>query len=162
MQIYDVLEIDHRNVMNILNMIERADNASDRKGMITLLHTELAMHSKAEEEVFYRPLRELSGEDALFDESFEDHDEIDKLLAKLQTSSAKDADWLGDLHRLRNVLEKHIGLEEGEVFKLAEQEFSAEEAEEIAIRMLAEKGTLAMPNPIKVAARKVKELVSGD
>jgi len=48
------------------------------------------------------------------------------------------------------------------IFPLAQERFSASEAEQIGLRMLAEKGKLGMPNPVTVAARKVKEMVSGD
>ena len=161
MEIYDILKNDHRNVLDMMDAVVKADD-DDRKSILTLIHTELAMHSKAEEEVFYRPLKEKLSNDEIIDHLFDDHDEIDKLLATLQTSSAKDGNWMGDIRKLRTVLERHIKTEEGQVFPLAHEQFSSSQAEQFGLRLLAEKGKLGMPNPITVAARKVKELVSGD
>lgn len=160
--IYEILKVDHRMVLNIIDTIEQSDSADRRKHLITLAHTELAMHSKAEEEVFYRPLREQTGDDALLTHSFQEHDAIDLLLGKLQGGSGEGADWMRDLRELKKVLEAHIALEEGAVFKLAEENFSAADAMEIGARMLEEKSRFAMPNPINVAARKIKEILHGD
>jgi hemerythrin superfamily protein len=161
MEIYDILRADHKNVLNIMDAFEKAGD-DERKGILTLVHTELAMHSKAEEEVFYRPLKKRLANDEIIDNSFDDHDEIDKLLGKLQFSSAKKEEWMEKIRKLRMVLEHHIKVEESQLFPLAQEKFSEPEAKQIGLRMLAEKGKLAMPNPVTVAARKVKELVSGD
>lgn len=120
------------------------------------------MHSKAEEEVLYRPLRRRINDKRLIEISFDDHDEIDKLIMKLQMSSAHSDKWMENVRRLRKVLIKHIELEEGELFEHAQEAFSDMEAEDMAIHLLEEKSKFAMPNPVMVAARKVKELVSGD
>src|SRR5690606_40203874 len=71
---------------NIIDAIGMTTDKDRRKHIVTLVHTELAMHSKAEEEVFYRPLRERLADDEIIHHSFDDHDEIDRLLAKLQRS----------------------------------------------------------------------------
>lgn len=160
--IYEILKVDHRIVLNIIDTIEQSSDAHRRKHLITLAHTELVMHSKAEEEVFYRPLREQTGDDALLGHSFEEHDRIDLLLGKLQAGAADSAEWMRDLRELREVLEAHIALEEKDVFSLAQQTFSDADAMEIGARMLEEKSRFAMPNPVNVALRKAKELIRGD
>lgn len=160
--IYDILKTDHRTVANILDTAEKSESAERRKHLITLAHTELAMHSKAEEEVFYRPLRELTGDDALLGHSFKEHDQIDLLLGKLQSGSAEDADWMANLRELRQVLEAHVALEESDLFALAQQNYDEAGALEIGARMLEEKSRFAMPNPVNVALRKAKEIIHGD
>jgi hemerythrin superfamily protein len=161
MEIYDILKTDHRNVLNMMDAVEKADE-DDRKSILTLVHTELAMHSKAEEEVFYRPLKKKLSNHVIIDHSFDDHDEIDKLLGTLQLSSARKEEWMENIRKLRMVLERHIKTEESQVFLLAQEQFSSQEAQQIGLHMLAEKGKLGIPNPVTVAARKVKELVSSD
>lgn len=163
MLIYDILKTDHRQVMDIIDTIGKVTDPDRRKSLITLVHTELAMHSKAEEEVLYRALRDrLEEDDDIIHQSFEDHDEIDRVLAKLQFSSARDEEWMENLRHLRAMLQRHIVKEETDVFNLAQHQFSNREAEELGTRMLEEKGKLGMPNPFMVAARKFKEIVSGD
>ena len=160
MQIYDILMKDHRTVMDIIQSIIKTPDAKKRKHMFSLVHTELAMHARAEEEVFYNPLRERLRETNLIEESYDDHDEIDKLLAQLQASDAADAEWMAKLLKLQTVLRNHIATEEDDLFERARKLFSEEEAEEIGVDMLSEKGKLGMPNPFTVAVKKVKELIS--
>ncbi len=160
--IYEILATDHRTVLNIIDTIEKSESPERRKHLITLAHTELAMHSKAEEEVFYRPLREQTGDDGLLGHSFQEHDKIDALLASLQFGSAEDAEWMRNLRELRRVLEAHIALEEKDVFALAQANFDDAEAFEIGAQMLEEKSRFAMPNPVNVALSKAKELLHGD
>lgn len=162
MLIYDILKADHKQVIDIIDTIGKVTDPGRRKSLITLVHTELAMHSKAEEEVLYRTLSDRLEDDEIIEHSFEDHDEIDHLLAKLQFGSAKDEEWTDNLRHLRAVLQRHITKEETDVFNLAQHLFSNQEAEELGTRMLEEKGKLGMPNPFMVAARKFKEIVSGE
>lgn len=162
MLIYDILKTDHRLVIDIIDTIGKVTDPDRRKSLITLVHTELAMHSKAEEEVFYRTLRDRLEDNEIIHNSFDDHDEIDRVVAKLQFSSAKDEEWTENLRHLRAMLQRHIVKEETDLFNLAQHLFSMQEAEELGTRMLEEKGKLGMPNPFMVAARKFKEIVSGD
>lgn len=161
MLIYDILKMDHRQVIDIIDTIGMTMDKDRRKHIITLVHTELAMHSKAEEEVFYRSLRDRLKDGDIIDHSFEDHDEIDRLLARLQFTSADDEEWMEHLGELRALLQRHIMKEETDVFTLAQERFTTEEATEMGVRLLEEKGKLGMPNPLMVAARKVKSMVSG-
>lgn len=162
MLVYDILKADHRLVINIIDTIGKVTDPDRRKSLITLVHTELAMHSKAEEEVLYRTLRDRLKDNDLIHNSFEDHDEIDRVLAKLQFSSAKDEEWMETLRHLRAALQRHIVKEETDLFNLAQHQFSVQEAEELGTRMLEEKGKLGMPNPFMAAARKFRGIVSGE
>lgn len=160
MQIYDILKQDHRQVMEIMDTIGPDMPKDHRKHIITLVHTELAMHSKAEEEVFYRPLRERLKDDTAIEHSFDDHDEIDRLLARLQFTSADNDEWMQYLNDLRSIVREHVAKEESDIFVVAQKHFSEAEAEQMAENLLAEKGKLGMPNPISVAAHKLKEAFS--
>jgi hemerythrin superfamily protein len=158
--IYDILKADHRIVINVLNAIEKIYDPERRKDLFSFMRTELVMHSKAEEEVLYKPLRQKTNEEVLLETSFEEHHEIEHLLIDIQTSSARSDDWLDKVRQLRSVIERHVAREESELFRLAQIQFSTEDAENIGVRMMEEKGKLGMENPITVMGRKIQEMVS--
>jgi hemerythrin superfamily protein len=158
-EIYDILRNDHRVVMSVIDAIEKTTDAGRRKDMFSYVRTELVMHSKAEEEVFYRPLRQLSQAAEILEQAEEEHHQIEHLLMELQTTSAEKDSWLESLRALRAVLQRHVAKEESELFAAAKSVYSTMEAEDIGMRMIAEKGKLGMENPLTVVSRKVKELM---
>jgi hemerythrin superfamily protein len=160
MTIYDMLKNDHRTVLAAIDAIEKTTDPNRRKDLFSFIRTELTMHSKAEEEVLYRPLRERTQNDMLLETSFEDHHAVEELLGDIQATDADDREWLDKVRQLRSLLETHIQKEEGPLFELAKSQFGDEEAERISMRMMEEKGKLGMENPVAVLTRKVKELVA--
>ncbi len=58
MLIYDVLKMDHRMVLSIIDTIEMIPEPARRKDMLSLMRVELNMHANSEEEAFYAPLAE--------------------------------------------------------------------------------------------------------
>jgi hemerythrin superfamily protein len=125
------------------------------------MRAELIAHAKAEEEVVYRPLREHVDAE-LIELSFDDHEEIERLLADLSSSSAEDNKWLGTLRALKQVVLQHVEMEETDLFRLAQRNFTPREAEQIALDMLEEKGRLTMENPFAIMSRKFKEFIHGE
>ena len=159
MLIYDLLKMDHRMVIGIIDTIEMVDDSSLRKDIFSLMRTELVMHSKSEEDHFYDPMRERMKDTALVKTSEEEHQEIEQFLMKLQFSPAAGDEWLGDLRSLRALLQRHILKEETDIFHVAAQHFTNAQAADMAARFLGGKGRLGMENPFTVAAHKVKELI---
>jgi hemerythrin superfamily protein len=160
--IYDLLKADHAMVMSALDSLEKITDAVRRKDVFSFIRTELVMHSKAEEEVFYQPLREVANHDMLLVESsFDDHHDIEHLLMEIQMTSALNESWIEKVRELRGIILHHVTKEETDMFNLAQEYFSVEEEEDMAIRMMEEKGKLGMENPFTVAARKMKDLMTG-
>jgi hemerythrin superfamily protein len=152
-----MLKADHRLVLKTLDAIERVSDPDRRRDLFSYLRMELIVHSKAEEEAVYRPLRERIRNDSIIKDSVEDHHEIEHLLMDIQFTSSHDALWMEKIRELGDIVEEHVRREETELFDLVEANFSAQEAEDIAIHMMEEKGKLSMENPFTVMARKVKE-----
>lgn len=159
MLIYDLLKMDHRMVIGIIDTIEMVADSSRRKDIFSLMRTELVMHSKSEEDHFYDPLYERMKDKLLVKTSEDEHQEIEQFLMKLQFSSADSDDWLGDLRSLRALLQRHILKEETDIFHMAEQHFTTTEAADMAAHFLEGKGRLGMENPLTVAAHKIKEFI---
>jgi hemerythrin-like domain-containing protein len=161
MNIYELIENDHRRLLDVLDSIEATPeaNAEQRKRLFSYFRTELVIHSKPEEEIFYGALRNTDLGRHLVQESMDEHHALERLVMDIQTSSAKNDAWIGKLRTLRQVIETHMQREESEAFTLARQSFKAQEAEDLADRMLAEKGRYGMENPVAVVGKKLKEML---
>jgi hemerythrin superfamily protein len=159
MIIYDLLMQDHRLVMKIMDAIEQVTDPARRKDLFSFMRTELVMHSKAEEEVLYRSLRELTLDETLVESSFDDHHDIERLLMTLQMGSAATPEWMDHLRELRSIIKQHVEKEESDLFHLAQQHYSMQEATYMGIRLMEEKGKLGMENPLTVMSRKFKEMI---
>jgi hemerythrin-like domain-containing protein len=160
MLIYNLLQNDHQVVLDAIDAIEKVNNPDRREDLFDFMRTELLIHSKAEEEVFYRPLcARVNKEDKeLIDGSYDDHERVENLLSDIKGTSTRSDRWLDMVLDLREALEDHIDKEEGELFSIAREVFSTDEAEDIAIRMMERKGWLAMENPIALFSLKFKEM----
>lgn len=159
MDIYTILKNDHQRIFQAIDAMEQLTDSDRKKDLFSFIRTEIVMHSKAEEEVFYRPLRGKAASKSLIEHSFDEHHEVEHLLFEIQTTSADDSKWMEKIRQLRAVLTHHIQKEETEIFQLAQAQFSAEQAENIGTRMLEEKGKLGMENPLTMISRKIKETV---
>lgn len=159
MNIYELIEHDHRRLLDVLDSIEAtpSTNAEQRKRLFSYFRTELVMHSKPEEKIFYGALRSTDLGRHLVEESMDEHHTLERLVIDIQTSSAKDEDWIGKLRTLRQVIETHMQREESEAFTLARQSFKAQDAEDLADRMLAEKGRYGMETTVAVTGETLKE-----
>jgi hypothetical protein len=185
MLIYDVLKMDHRMVLGIIDTIEMISEPARRKDMLSLMRVELNMHAHSEEEAFYAPLaarmadlKPASGDtgapilpgtnldDAflatpqMIDTAEDEHHQVEKQLMKLQMGGGATEDWLSDLRDLRAMLQRHILKEETDVFHLAQTLFTTTEAADMAARFLEGKGRLGMENPLSLAAHAVKDLLT--
>lgn len=162
MLIYDVLKMDHRMVLSVIDTIEMIPDGSRRKDMLSLVRVELNMHANSEEEHFYNPLRERLNESSfagqLLETAEDDHHLVEKTLIKLTAGGGESDDWLDELRSLRAMLQRHILTEETDVFHLAREIFTTLEAADMAARFLEGKGRLAMENPLAMAAHAVRDM----
>lgn len=163
MNIYEVIRHDHRRLLDVLASIVATPETDMelRKRLFSYFRTELVMHSKAEEDVFYSALKRSDLGRALVEESMNDHHALERLVMDVQTSSLRLDDWIGKLRTLYQVIETHIEKEESEVFTLAKQLFSAQDAEDLADRMLADKSHYVIENPVAIVSKKIREKISG-
>ena len=160
MLIYDILKMDHRMIINIIDAISTVKESNRRKHMLMLVDTELTMHHKAEETVFYNTLRHFLPDEEMLRASFDEHDKIDSTLATLQFSPADNSEWIATLGTLRTMLQQHMMKEETALFTLAQKQFTTEEALEMGMHLLEEKGKLGMSNLFMVTSHKTKELAA--
>lgn len=143
MTIYELLRRDHRHVDHLFKRIEKAldrEDFSEVPELFDELKVELTAHSKAEQEVFYQPIKVLArskeGEEYTW-EGEEEHHVIRLLLNELSRLPFHSEEWAAKVKVLCEVVEHHVEEEEGEIFKEGKKVFSDEEAEKIAESMEA-------------------------
>jgi hemerythrin-like domain-containing protein len=133
-----LLKEDHDRVRKILDegedTTERAEKT--RTELFTKLKSELEIHERIEEEVFYPALKEHPRAKELALEGYEEHHVVDQILSELEQTPVTDETWTAKFKVAKENLEHHIEEEEGEMFKAARQAFSREELEDIGARMM--------------------------
>lgn len=145
MEIYEILKNDHVEVKDLFEQIEdflRNRNFEEAENAFETLRINLTAHSKAEQEVFYQPLKiasedleeEVAGE-KLIGEAEQEHHIVALLLNELSRMDAEDEDWKMKIAVLKEMVDHHIEHEEGDIFAEAKRCFSPEEAELIAENM---------------------------
>jgi iron-sulfur cluster repair protein YtfE (RIC family) len=154
--IYDILKHDHDELKGILSRLEALDENADPTELVAAVRDALIPHARAEEAVFYNSLREYERAKAKIGHSFREHMAAEALLRTLQVKEKLPLDWKKTVRELRSALDHHIREEEGEIFPLARQFFTDEEAQMLgrAFEELKEKSAEKgfMGNSLELAA----------
>jgi len=153
MTIYDALEKDHEKIESLLDqLVSSAQSDSDEwKSLIDRIADELVPHSRAEEALFYNPIRESVHGKSLIAHSYAEHAKAESELRSLQSRDEVDAEWTELAKRLRDDLVHHVETEETEVFEAAKKVFSEDDADQIgeafdALKSIVRKQTFVGPN----------------
>jgi hemerythrin-like domain-containing protein len=132
-----LLKEDHDRVRKMLNEGEETTERAEktRTELFSKLKTELEIHERIEEEVFYPALKQHPKARELALEGYEEHHVVDQILAELEQTPVTDETWTAKFKVAKENLEHHIEEEEGEMFKAARQALSREELQELGQRM---------------------------
>jgi hemerythrin superfamily protein len=133
MNIYTALKKDHQKIETLLNrLVESSEQGNDEwKSLVDEIRDELIPHSRAEEALFYNPIRETSHGSGTIVHSFAEHALAEAELRTLQAMEVINTNWTTLAKKLRSDLLHHVEEEEGKVFGAARLVFSEEEAEKI-------------------------------
>ena len=135
MDIYSLIKRDHQEVASLFRRLKAAEGFSETsEQLFAQLREELELHAHAEERVWYAALREAEGTQELVQEALDDHASVQDLLDELAASRMDDEAWNEKLEVLGGHVEDHIAAEEGDIFDVARQLFSATQAAELAQR----------------------------
>lgn len=137
MNAFQLLKEDHKKVAGIFEKLEPTTErgVKTREELFTQLKNELDVHAKIEETIFYPALREADETHDIILEGYEEHKVIKTLLAELDTLPKDDEKWGAKLKVLQENVEHHVEEEEGEMFKGARTVLSAEQAEQLGLRL---------------------------
>lgn len=116
----DMLRKDHKKVKRLFEEFEQADDAKSKQRIVETVLTELAIHSKLEEELIYPAIRAEIDDDDLMDEALEEHHVVHGLLVELKKMKPSDERYDAKFTVLAENVRHHIKEEESEMFPKAE------------------------------------------
>jgi hemerythrin superfamily protein len=145
MSVLEVLKKDHSTVKRLFDEFESAGKTAFEKKaeLFDKLRQEIFLHSKAEEEIFYPALKVLSDEGReLVSHAVKDHHDVDESLTQISRINTRDERFDERVFSLREDVEHHIDVEEGEIFQFATKNCPEEQLEEMAVEIQNRKKAL--------------------
>src|SRR4030081_786208 len=133
MDAIQLLKDDHRKVEKIFSDLE--NKRDDRRALFPDLDRGLSIHAEIEEKVFYPAARVAEPTRDLVLESIEEHKQIKMVLADLEKTDMRTAEWAADLKVLKEDVMHHVGEEEKELFPKIQKILSKEQLEDLGTRM---------------------------
>ena len=137
MNAFTLLKADHKKVAGILEKIDSTTErgVKTREELFTQLKTELDVHARIEEEIFYPALEDAKETREITLEAFEEHRLVKQLLTELEKMDKGDEQWTARFTVLKENIEHHVEEEEGEMFPKARKVLNDGEAEELGTRL---------------------------
>jgi hemerythrin superfamily protein len=133
--IYSLIKKDHQEVASLFRRLKASEGFSETfEQLFAQLREDLELHAHAEERVLYSALKEAEGAQELVEEALDDHELVQNLLDELAAMRIDDEAWNEKLKVLEEHVEDHIEEEESDIFNVARQLFSVEQAAELAQR----------------------------
>ena len=142
MNAFTLLKADHKKVAGILEKIDATTErgVKTREGLFTQLKTELDIHTRIEETIFYPALEKADETRDITLEAFEEHKVVKTLLGELESMGKDQEEWTAKFTVLKENIEHHVEEEEGEMFTKARKVLGEEGAETLGSRMEQAKG----------------------
>lgn len=131
MEITTLLKEDHREVENLIAQLE--DGAD--KDTFLKLKSSLEMHTQIEENIYYPALEGIDETDELISDAYQEHDEVDELLAEMTGTDINSDEFQVLLQQLKESIDHHVQEEENELFPQSEEILGAETLEQMGDEM---------------------------
>jgi hemerythrin superfamily protein len=137
MNAFTLLKADHKKVAGILEKLDSTTErgVKTREELFRQLKTELDVHARIEETIFYPALEKSDETRDITLEAFEEHRLVKQLLGELQSLGKDEEEWTAKFTVLKENVEHHVEEEEGEMFTKARKVLSEEDAEALGTRM---------------------------
>lgn len=130
--VVDVLTLDHREMEDLLDQIQRSPDATERRDLTDTLIAEVMRHAVAEEMYVYPTMEKRipqGTEEAEHDK--EEHDEIVQVMKQLEDVDAAEPTFMDRVHKLDELLRHHAKDEEADQFPKLRQRIPGEELVEL-------------------------------
>ena len=112
------LKADHRKVEQLFQRFESAGD-DDKREIMHEIKKELAIHTRIEEEIFYRAVKKVDSE--LIAEAIEEHNLVESILAAMERPGLEQEAYEAKFTSLKESVEHHVEEEEGELFPKVEK-----------------------------------------
>jgi len=137
MNAFTLLKADHKKVADLLEKLDATTErgVKTREDLFKKLKTELDVHARIEETIFYPVLEKAEETHEITLEAFEEHALVKQLLTELESMPKGDEQWTAKLTVLKENIEHHVEEEEGEMFKKARKVLNEQEIDLLGTRM---------------------------
>ena len=137
MNAFTLLKADHKKVAGILEKLDSTTErgVKTREELFTQLKTELDVHARIEETIFYPELKKADETRDITLEAFEEHRLVKQLLGELEKMDKGDEQWTARFTVLKENVEHHVEEEESDMFPKARKVLSEEQAETLGTQM---------------------------
>jgi hypothetical protein len=107
-----LLKADHRKVEDLFEQFEKARDSDRKEKLVKQICTELSIHAKIEEEIFYPACAGQIEDDDLLDESYVEHDGAKVLISELLNSDPGAEFYDAKVTVLSEMIKHHVKEEE--------------------------------------------------
>ena len=137
MNAFSLLKADHKKVADLLEKLDATTErgVKTREDLFKKLKTELDVHTRIEETIFYPALEKAEETHEITLEAFEEHALVKQLLTELESMPKDDEQWTAKMTVLKENIEHHVEEEEGEMFKKARKVLNEQEIDLLGTRM---------------------------
>ena len=142
MNAFTLLKADHKKVAGILEKIDETTERAvkTREELFKQLKTELDIHTRIEETIFYPALKDADETHDITLEAYEEHKVVKTLLDELESLGKDQEEWTAKFTVLKENIEHHVEEEEGEMFTKARKVLGEDGAEALGTRLEKAKG----------------------
>jgi hemerythrin superfamily protein len=132
MNALELLKADHRKVEGLFQKV-KANEDGDNTDVFEQINLELDVHAQIEEKIFYPRLLEEGDEELkkIVEEGIEEHRQAKMFLRELSNLADDSEKFPPKLQVLMEDIEHHVQEEEGEMFKMVEEQFDEEQLTEL-------------------------------
>jgi hemerythrin superfamily protein len=113
--ILSLIEADHQKVERLFAEFETASGAKAHTGF-NQIYTELTLHARAEELVFYPALQEHEATRPYIEEAEQEHNAAKILLEQMKALNPQDQEFKTKMMHLKESVVHHVQEEESEIF----------------------------------------------
>lgn len=138
--IFERLKRDHEEIKGLFARLEKADGGGQK--VFAQLKQELQSHTKAEERVFYQPLKSPEATHEMILEGVEEHHVGDLLIKELSANRSDTDQWHAKAMVLKEIVEHHVEEEEKEIFKQAKKLLKGDQPKQMVQQFETEKKRL--------------------
>ena len=141
MDALELLKQDHAKVKELLEKAESAEQGKERTDIFEKIKTELEIHARIEENVFYPAVQKNEELKDMVLEYIEEHKQVKTLLREMDNLSKDSEKFEPKLKVLKENVEHHAEEEEeGKMFPKVRKLFSATELQQLGAELEAAKG----------------------
>jgi iron-sulfur cluster repair protein YtfE (RIC family) len=111
----DLLDEDHKHVERLFQQYKSAPDASRKRVLAQQIFSELTVHTRIEEDVFYPAFRQATGDQQIVQESTREHREAMDLVQRMSSAQVDDKLMLA----LEDAILHHVQDEREKMFPMA-------------------------------------------